>query len=89
MFNIDHTVQSIAIIYIYLLTEPPRKLNKVENILQKEPQKEPLKQKKLDEHSHTLVTPPQSPFMQDNVSQVFFSNILLICVYKTLMNYYL
>ncbi|XP_072759329.1 uncharacterized protein [Anoplolepis gracilipes] len=43
------------------IEEPPKKLNKVE----KEPQKE-SKQKKLDEHSHTLVTPPQSPFMQDN-----------------------
>jgi len=53
--------------YIYLFAEPPRKLNKVEKVLEKEP----VKQKKLDEHSHTLVTPPQSPFTQDNVNPFF------------------
>lgn len=63
--------------YIYLFIEPPKKLNKIDNTLQKEP----LKQKKLDENSHTLVTPPQSPSTQNNVNPIF-SNILLIYVYR-------
>ncbi|EFN62848.1 Zinc finger protein 425 [Camponotus floridanus] len=52
------------------IEEPPRKLNKVEKVLEKEP----AKQKKLDEHSHTLVTPPQSPFTQDNAEDTTSGN---------------
>lgn len=52
------------------LVEPPMK-RKAE-LLQATSLKtsSPFKKKKIDEHSHTLVTPPQSPFMQltDNVS---------------------
>lgn len=40
------------------------------------PLKVPIKRKKIDEHSHALVTPPQSPAMQDNVS-LFFKDTYL------------
>lgn len=52
-------------LHIYLFVESSKR--KAENISQTTPSK----QKKLDEHSHTLVTPPQSPSMQDNVSLFF------------------
>lgn len=61
------------------IEEPPRKLNKVESILQREP----LKQKKLDEHSHTLVTPPQSPSMQDNAEDTASGNKVNVSVDET------
>ncbi|XP_029172333.1 PR domain zinc finger protein 5-like isoform X1 [Nylanderia fulva] len=70
------------------IEEPPKKLNTIENVLEKEPQeelqKEPLKQKKLDEHSHTLVTPPQSPFTQDNTEDTTSGNKTNISVDETI-----
>ncbi|KAL6262821.1 hypothetical protein P5V15_005611 [Pogonomyrmex californicus] len=49
------------------------KESKVRNI-QTTPLKILSKQKKLDEHSHTLVTPPQSPSIQDNPENLFSGN---------------
>ncbi|XP_024889073.1 zinc finger protein draculin-like [Temnothorax curvispinosus] len=46
------------------------KEQKAENVSQATPPK----QRKLDEHSHALVTPPQSPSMQDNIEDLFSGN---------------
>jgi len=59
---------------MYLFTEPPIK-RKIEDLSQMTSEKTPLKQKKLDED--TLVTPPQSPFTQDNVNLFSLGHVLL------------
>ncbi|RLU26199.1 hypothetical protein DMN91_002365 [Ooceraea biroi] len=64
-FTASRDLKSNAVPTLFGRIEEPPKKRKLENVVQTVPAKAPpFKQKKIDEHSHTLVTPPQSPFMQ-------------------------
>jgi len=61
------------------------------NISQTMSAKVSAKRRKLDEHSHVSMTPPQSPSMQNNVSlffKNFFEKLLGKILHSTFLKFY-
>ncbi|XP_012223061.1 zinc finger protein 260-like isoform X2 [Linepithema humile] len=76
-FTPSKDLKSSAVPTLFGKIEGPPIKRKMETALQTTPEKISLKQKKLDED--TLVTPPQSPFTQDNVEDAISGSKTIDC----------